>query len=84
MVIGLKTTNENNILDPELEYKTYDIVQEFVARFRDRHSSIECRELLGYDISTREKVEAALKEGAFINCPKFVESAVDILEELFS
>jgi len=84
MVIGLKTSNENNINDMEAQHKTNEIVREFVARFRDRYSSIECRELLGYDISTREKVEAAVKEGAFINCNKYVGYAVEILEELFS
>ena len=84
MVIGLKISNKNNIHDREAQHKTNEIVREFVARFRDRYSSIECRELLGYDISTREKEETAGKDGAFINCPKYVGYAVEILEELLS
>ena len=84
LVIGLKTMNENNINDSEARKKTSETVKEFVARFEKRHSSIQCRELIGHDISTREKRQAAAKDKAFANCPGFVESAVEILEELFS
>ena len=82
MVIGLKTTNEDNIHDMAAGFNTMDTVKEFVARFEEQHSSIGCRELTGYDISTREKSGAAMKENAFANCPKFVESAVTILDDI--
>ena len=84
MVIGLKTTNEENIHDMEAGFQTMDTVKEFIARFEEQHSSIECRELLGCDISTREKSMAAMKENAYVNCPKFVESAVTILDDILS
>jgi C_GCAxxG_C_C family probable redox protein len=84
LVIGLKTTNENNIHNMEAGYKTMEAVKEFVARFEKQHSSIKCRELIGYDISTREKSEAAMKDNAFANCPKFIESAVTILDDILS
>ena len=84
LVIGLKTTNENNIHDMEAGYKTMETVREFVARFEEQHSSIKCRELIGHDISTWEKSEAAMKENAFANCPRFVESAVTILDDILS
>lgn len=84
MVIGLKTTNEDNIHDMEARFETMDTVKEFIARFEEQHSSIECRELIGHDISTREKSAAAMKENAFANCPKFVESAVTILDDILS
>ena len=85
LVIGLKTMNENNIRDREARHKTSDTVKEFVARFEERHSSIKCKELLGCDISTPEGYRQAREKNLFrTNCPKFVESAVDILEELFS
>ena len=72
------------INDPEAKGKTSETVKEFVARFEKRHSSIKCRELLGRDISTRENLQAAAKDNAFANCPRFVGSAVEILEELFA
>jgi C_GCAxxG_C_C family probable redox protein len=84
LVIGLKTTNENNIYDTEARHKTYETVREFVARFEERHSSIKCRQLLGRDISTREKLQAAIKDNAFAKCYKFVESAVNILDEILN
>ncbi len=84
LVIGAKTTNKSNIHDMEAGMKTMETVREFVARFEEQHSSIECRELIGHDISTMEKTEAAMKANAFANCPKFVESAVTILDDILS
>jgi C_GCAxxG_C_C family probable redox protein len=83
LVIGLKTTNNDNIHDTEARYRTWETVREFVAKFKEHHSSIECRELLGRDIDTREKFQAAVEDNAFANCPKFVASAVMILDEMF-
>jgi C_GCAxxG_C_C family probable redox protein len=82
MVIGLKTTNEDNIHDMAAGFDTMDTVKEFVARFEEQHSTIKCRELTGHDISTREKSAAAMKENGFGNCPKYVESAVTILDDI--
>jgi len=82
LVVGLKTTNENNINDMAAGFKTMDTVKEFVTRFEKQHSSIMCRDLIGYDISTPEKSEAAMKAEAFVNCPAYVQSAVTILDEI--
>jgi C_GCAxxG_C_C family probable redox protein len=84
IAIGLKTTTEDNIYDMEAGFKTMEIVREFVARFEEEHSSIQCRELIGYDISSKEKSALAMKENAFEKCPGYVESAVNILDELLS
>jgi C_GCAxxG_C_C family probable redox protein len=84
MVIGLKTTKENNIHDTEARKETYKTVREFITRFEEQHSSIKCRKLLGRDISTWEKLQAARKDNAFANCPKFIESAVNILDDIFN
>ena len=83
LVVGLKTTNQNNITDGAAGYRTMETVRDFVSRFEERHDSINCRELIGHDISTPEKSEAAMKANAFDNCPKFVESAVTILDQMF-
>jgi len=82
LVLGAKTTNEDNIHDMEAGMKTMGTVREFVARFEEQHSSIICRELIGYDISTPEKSMAAMRDNAYANCPKYVESAVTILDEI--
>ena len=84
MAIGLKTTNENNIHDMQAGMKAMETVREFVARFEEQHSSIQCSELIGYDISSTEKSMLAMKENAFEKCPGYVESAVNILDDLLA
>ncbi len=63
--------------------KTYALVREFLRRFRERHGSTVCRELLGVDLSTPEGHEEARRRGLFASrCSLFVAEAVGILEEL--
>lgn len=82
MAIGLKTTKGNNIHDVETGFKVMELAREFVSRFEEEHSSIQCRELIGYDISSTEKSMLAMKENAFAKCPGYVESATQILDDL--
>jgi len=82
MVIGL--TYGRIRADDELsKEKVYQLVQEFAKRFRSRHGSIVCRDLLGYDLSNPEGgktiTENHLTE---TRCPLFVQDAVEILEEM--
>ena len=82
MTIGLKYGR----IDPEDEAskeKTYALVQEFVKRFKARHETIVCRELVGYDISIPEEHDKAEEENLFDEiCPDFVGSAAEILDEI--
>jgi C_GCAxxG_C_C family probable redox protein len=82
MVIGLKHAKRNNggLFSRD---KTEDITREFVARFKARNETTECRELLGCDVNSREGLKTAKKEKHFKKrCPKFVQDAAEILEEL--
>jgi len=82
MVIGLKHAKleRRSLFSRD---KTEDIAREFVVRFKARNATTECRELLGCDVSTLEGLKAAKKEKHFkIRCPKFVQDAAEILEEL--
>lgn len=82
MILGLKfggATAEN----AEAKEKTYKRVRELVARFKARHGTMTCCELLGQDISTPEGLREAKDQQLFTTrCPKFVQSAAEILEEL--
>jgi C_GCAxxG_C_C family probable redox protein len=82
MVMGLKygmTFAE----DRKSIEKTYELVNEFTAKFKERHGSVICRDLLGCDISNRENLLQARKQGLFQNlCPAYVKTAVEILEEI--
>ena len=84
LAIGLATTNGANILDEKARDKTYETVREFVARFEERHGSIECRELIGKDISTPARLEAARRDDTFANCPDYVKSAVTLLDDILA
>jgi C_GCAxxG_C_C family probable redox protein len=82
MVIGLKYGMTSDS-DSQARNKTFEIVNEFMDKFRSRHESIRCRELLDCDISTPEGRKQARDAGLFkIKCPEFVKSAAEILESL--
>lgn len=82
MVIGLK--HGRTILeDTESKEQTYELVGEFIKRFKSRNGSILCRELLGIDIGTPEGYAAAKEQKAFSEiCPKMVQAAAEILEDI--
>jgi C_GCAxxG_C_C family probable redox protein len=74
MVIGLTQASRE---------RTDELVREFAERFKSRHRSTVCRELLGCDIGTSEGFKTAEKEKHFKKlCPSFVRDAADILEEI--
>jgi C_GCAxxG_C_C family probable redox protein len=82
MVIGLKHAKlkGGSLFSKD---KTRDIAREFTARFKARNGTTACRELLGCDLSTPEGIKTAKKEKHFKkHCPKFVQDAAEILEEI--
>jgi C_GCAxxG_C_C family probable redox protein len=82
MVLGLKY---GAVLPDDRQAKelTYEKVREFAVRFKERNGSVECRDLLGYDISTPEGLQT-IKDKELIStlCPKFVQDVAEILEEM--
>jgi C_GCAxxG_C_C family probable redox protein len=63
--------------------KTYALVKEFDRQFTALHGTVNCSELLGYDLSKPEKVLEAREKGLFTTmCPGFVADAVKIAEDL--
>ena len=78
MVIGLKYGEGT-------DYKAiaYPKAVEFMDRFKEKNASYVCRDLLGCDISSEEGMLYAREKGLFKDiCPRMVESAVDVLEEM--
>jgi C_GCAxxG_C_C family probable redox protein len=82
MVLGLKY-GAVSAEDREAKELTYERVREFAVQFKERNGSLECRELLGCDISTPDGLQA-FKDKELIStlCPKFVRDAAEILEEM--
>ncbi|AFM23688.1 C-GCAxxG-C-C family protein [Desulfomonile tiedjei] len=60
-------------------------VQEFVRRFEALHGTVECKNLLGADVSTKEGLKQIQEEKLFATvCPNFVGDAANILDELLA
>ncbi len=82
MVIGLKY-GQTQSDDKAAKEKTYGFVKAFADLFAKQHGSIECRELLACDINTPHGLKVANEQNLFKTiCPKYVESAVKLLEKL--
>jgi C_GCAxxG_C_C family probable redox protein len=82
MVIGLKH-GRIQADDLEAREKTYEKVLDFIDQFSSTNSSIVCKELLGFDMSTPEGFKNAEDAGLFDTlCPKLIQSSVEILENI--
>ncbi|HUW18349.1 MAG TPA: C-GCAxxG-C-C family protein [Sedimentisphaerales bacterium] len=84
MVIGLKH-GQADAADKESKATTYELVGQFVNKFDSRNGSVVCKELLGCDISTPEGMKTAQQKDLFKSlCPKIVQDAAEILEEILA
>ena len=82
MVIGLKYGTADSE-DMEKRERIYELVREFVDKFKSRNRSIKCRELLDCDISTPEGRKQAKDNELFDTlCPKLVRDAAEIIEQI--
>lgn len=62
---------------------TYQRVQEMLHRFREIHGSVQCTDLLGYNLSDPEQFQTVCEKGLFTKrCPIFVHDAAQILTEI--
>jgi len=82
MVIGLKY-GKTKVEDEQTKERAYNLVKEFVDKFRSRNGSIVCRELLGCDISTPDGMKIVREKKLITTlCPKFVQDAAEIIEQI--
>jgi len=82
MVIGLKWGNTKSE-DRKLKENAYKIAGELAAGFKARNGSLNCSELLGYDLGTPEGFKTVYEKNMMVtHCAKFVRDAAEILEEL--
>lgn len=85
MVLGLAYghAEDKNLLEQKnvMIQKTV----EFRERFLQALPSDECKELIGYDVSKPEELQAALESGKLLDyCPSVVEKVIRIVEELLA
>jgi len=84
LIIGMKFGSTDNTVK-HARAKAYQKAKELLEKFAAKNKSILCKELLGYDISTREGLAQARESGVMVQkCPKLVFSAAKILESIIS
>ncbi len=82
MVIGLKYGMVDEA-DSQARDKTYELVNEFIDKFKEKHENLRCRDLLECDLSTAEGRKTAQEKQLFKTiCPKLVSGAAEILEDI--
>jgi C_GCAxxG_C_C family probable redox protein len=83
IALGLHDWQGDTVSQDE-KMKVTHRVREFTARFKQKHGSITCRDLLGCDIGQAEGFQTAVDTGVFVSvCQPLVQDAVCILEALF-
>ena len=80
MVIGLARGAGSEHRDNRDEINA--LAREFMEKFRALNGSVLCRDLIEYDITTREGLEEARMKGGFAPCAEYVGAAARILEEM--
>ncbi|HSB66509.1 MAG TPA: C-GCAxxG-C-C family protein [Anaerolineales bacterium] len=82
MVLGLQygAIHSNDEVARSL---TYQRVHELIQRFKEIHGSIQCSDLLGYNLSNPQQLQTVWEKGLFIQlCPNLVRDAAQILVEM--
>lgn len=83
MALGLAQADVSPEQNRTEKEKTYARVQCFLREFAARHSSTQCLDLLGCDISTPQGLAYARQNGLFQSrCAVLVRSAVELAEPL--
>lgn len=69
--------------DKAAKERTYALAQDFMTRFRARFGNLDCRCLLGVDLSEPGSAQVARDQGLFNSvCPGLVQGASEILTEI--
>ena len=81
MAIGMRCgTNKPSRRERE---RCYELTEKLFARFKDRHGTILCRDLIGYNLSEAEERRRATDENVFEKkCPDFVRTVIVTLMDL--
>jgi len=82
MVIGLKYGKAEQGDDAATD-KTRALSRDFIKEFTQKNGSVNCTELLGYNLNNQDEYEAAAGAKLFrTKCPLLVRDAAVILEKI--
>lgn len=83
MVLGLKYGHYDSSQLSEQKAMMMAKSGEFKKKFFEKHTTCNCRELLGYDVSVPEEFKEAVESGRMMSfCPKLVCEAIEALDEI--
>lgn len=84
MVLGLKY-GQSVDYDKYSKARNYLSVNEFAARFRKLNGTINCSELIGYNLGDEAQLMAAREANIWESkCVKYIKDSVSILEEMLA
>ena len=84
MVIGL-TQKREDIGNATAREKVYGLARRFIEEFTERNKSVNCTELVGYDLSDPKQFAEAREKKVFATrCSKIVRDAGEILDGILS
>jgi C_GCAxxG_C_C family probable redox protein len=84
MVIGL-TQRLGEVRDPSSRDRVYALSKRFIDEFMTRNGSVNCTDLMGYNLSDPEQFAEAREKKLFATrCPKLVKDAGEILDGLLA
>ena len=82
MVIGMKY-GRTTLDDLAAKEKTYALANRFITEFLRINHSVNCTDLIGYNLSDPKQLALARENKAFhTRCAKFVGDAAEILEKI--
>lgn len=83
MVLGVKINPDGKPIQ-QIKADSKEAVRKFNSLFIAKHGSLQCKRLLGVDISTPEGAARAVEQNLYnTRCVDLVASAAEILEENF-
>lgn len=84
LVLGMRYGYSNNE-DQILRNASHEKARAWTDRFREKHGSIVCKELLNNDPTDPEGVKQIEEQGLFLTtCPELVRSAAALLDEILN
>jgi C_GCAxxG_C_C family probable redox protein len=81
MIIGLKH-GAAGVNDAASKMKTYELAKKFIHQFKELNHTMTCRDLIGFDIGSKEKLTADDWDIISRTCPKYIADAAGILETI--
>ncbi len=80
LILGLAQGSVAQNQEPSVHKRTHLIAEAYAKQFEARCGSIQCKNLLGVDLSTKEGLVQAMNSHLFLTvCPKAVQDAAELL-----